>query len=375
MKNLLLSNELTQYFTNFDSAENIARGVFLWAIIAYIVAVIVCLFAVKGEKQRKVAKIVLSAVCAVLVVGIIATFLVFNGQEAKELNLLPLLYVPMIVFCVTLVASIIAIILKPNKIVKIVSGIALLLSIIAVIVCLSIYYESGASLELNWIEAENVNTLGLWLGAVGILVIIVLVAIFTDKEKGLDFDTKSLAYAGVLGGLSFALSYVRILKMPMGGSITLASMLPIMIFAYIFGTKKGIILGAVMGLLQAVQDPWILHPAQFMLDYMLAFACFGLSGCFAKLNIKYHNVKFLLGGITAGLLRFMSHFFSGAFAFGSFGLEEFNSIYLYSLVYNVSYVLPDALISIVVGVILFSSKSFTKIALAVKGVKKSNDSI
>lgn len=375
MKNLLLSNELTQYFTNFDSAENIARGVFLWAIIAYIVAVIVCLFAVKGEKQRKVAKIVLSAVCAVLVVGIIATFLVFNGQEAKELNLLPLLYVPMIVFCVTLVASIIAIILKPNKIVKIVSGIALLLSIIAVIVCLSIYYESGASLELNWIEAENVNTLGLWLGAVGILVIIVLVAIFTDKEKGLDFDTKSLAYAGVLGGLSFALSYVRILKMPMGGSITLASMLPIMIFAYIFGTKKGIILGAVMGLLQAVQDPWILHPAQFMLDYMLAFACFGLSGCFAKLNIKYHNVKFLLGGITAGLLRFMSHFFSGAFAFGSFGLEEFNSIYLYSLVYNVSYVLPDALISIVVGVILFSSKSFTKIALEVKGVKKSNESL
>ncbi len=375
MKNLLLSNELTQYFTNFDSAENIARGVFLWAIIAYIVAVIVCLFAVKGEKQRKVAKIVLSAVCAVLVVGIIATFLVFNGQEAKELNLLPLLYVPMIVFCVTLVASIIAIILKPNKIVKIVSGIALLLSIIAVIVCLSVYYESGASLELNWIEAENVNTLGLWLGAVGILVIIVLVAIFTDKEKGLDFDTKSLAYAGVLGGLSFALSYVRILKMPMGGSITLASMLPIMLYAYIFGTKKGIILGAVMGLLQAVQDPWILHPAQFMLDYMLAFACFGLSGCFAKLNIKYHNVKFLLGGITAGLLRFMSHFFSGAFAFGSFGLEEFNSIYLYSLVYNVSYVLPDALISIVVGVILFSSKSFTKIALEVKGVKKSNESL
>ncbi len=375
MKNLLLSNELTQYFTNFDSAENIARGVFLWAIIAYIVAVIVCLFAVKGEKQRKVAKIVLSAVCAVLVVGIIATFLVFNGKEAKELNLLPLLYVPMIVFCVTLVASIIAIILKPNKIVKIVSGIALLLSIIAVIVCLSIYYESGASLELNWIEAENVNTLGLWLGAVGILVIIVLVAIFTDKEKGLDFDTKSLAYAGVLGGLSFALSYVRILKMPMGGSITLASMLPIMLYAYIFGTKKGIILGAVMGLLQAVQDPWILHPAQFMLDYMLAFACFGLSGCFAKLNIKYHNVKFLLGGITAGLLRFMSHFFSGAFAFGSFGLEEFNSIYLYSLVYNVSYVLPDALISIVVGVILFSSKSFTKIALEVKGVKKSNESL
>ena len=375
MKNLLLSNELTQYFTNFDSAENIARGVFLWAIIAYIVAVIVCLFAVKGEKQRKVAKIVLSAVCAVLVVGIIATFLVFNGKEAKELNLLPLLYVPMIVFCVTLVASIIAIILKPNKIVKIVSGIALLLSIIAVIVCLSIYYESGASLELNWIEAENVNTLGLWLGAVGILVIIVSVAIFTDKEKGLDFDTKSLAYAGVLGGLSFALSYVRILKMPMGGSITLASMLPIMLYAYIFGTKKGIILGAVMGLLQAVQDPWILHPAQFMLDYMLAFACFGLSGCFAKLNIKYHNVKFLLGGITAGLLRFMSHFFSGAFAFGSFGLEEFNSIYLYSLVYNVSYVLPDALISIVVGVILFSSKSFTKIALEVKGVKKSNESL
>ncbi|MBR2384770.1 MAG: energy-coupled thiamine transporter ThiT, partial [Clostridia bacterium] len=66
--------------------------------------------------------------------------------------------------------------------------------------------------------------------------------------------------------LSFALSYIKLFEMPQGGSVTLFSMLPIMLFSYIYGMKKGLLVGVIYGLLQAVQDPYIIHPAQFLLD-------------------------------------------------------------------------------------------------------------
>lgn len=365
----LLSSKATQYIWNFTGAENIARSVFFWIVVAFVIASAICFIVLKNEKQRKKAKIAVFSIGTAICVSVIATFLAFYGKEAKELDLLPLLYAPLITFCVCLVASVVALLVRPTKIVKIVSAVVLTLSFISVVVCLSIYYQSGTSLKMNWIEAENVNTIGLWIGAVVLAVGIILTAVFTDKTKGLDFDVKSVTYAGVLGGLSLALSYVRIVKMPMGGSITLASVLPIMLYAYIFGTKKGVILGVIMGILQAIQDPWILHPAQFLLDYPLAFSAFGLTGCFAKTKIKNHSVKFLLGGILAGVVRFVSHFFAGAFAFGSFAPEGFNSIYVYSLAYNSAYVFPDTAIAVVIGTLLFLSKSFTKVAL-LSGSKK-----
>lgn len=369
----LLASKATQYVFNFDGAENTARSVFFWIVVAFIVAAAICAFVIKDEKQKKIAKITLFSLATAVCISIIATFLAFYGKEAKELDLLPLLYTPLIVFCVLLVSAVIAILVRPSKTVKIVFGVLLAASLIAVVICLSIYYESGTSLKLNWIEAENVDVVGLWIGAALLTAGIILASIFTDKTKGLDFDVKSLTYAGVLGGLSLALSYVRIVKMPMGGSITLASVLPIMLYAYIFGTKKGVILGVIMGILQAIQDPWILHPAQFLLDYPLAFASFGLTGCFAKTKIKNHSVKFLLGGILAGVVRFVSHFFAGAFAFGSFAPEGFDSIYVYSLAYNSAYVFPDTAISVAVGAVLFLSKSFTKVALTNHSKKKTEE--
>lgn len=365
----LLSSKATQYIWNFTGAENIARSVFFWIVVAFVIVSAICFIVLKDEKQRKKAKIAVFSIGTAICVSVIATFLAFYGKEAKELDLLPLLYAPLIIFCVCLVASVIALLVRPTKIIKIVSAVVLTLSFISVVVCMSIYYQSGTSLKMNWIEAENVNTIGLWIGAVLLTVGIILTAVFTDKTKGLDFDVKSLTYAGVLGGLSLALSYVRIVKMPMGGSITLASVLPIMLYAYIFGTKKGVILGVIMGILQAIQDPWILHPAQFLLDYPLAFSAFGLTGCFAKTKIKNHSVKFLLGGILAGVVRFVSHFFAGAFAFGSFAPEGFSSIYIYSLTYNSAFVFPDTAIAVVIGTLLFLSKSFTKVAL-LSGAKK-----
>lgn len=367
----LLSSSITQYIVNFDGAENIARSVSFWAIIAFIIASIATLISVKDEQKKRIAKIVLLSVGVILMVGIIITFMVLNGKEAAELQLSALLYAPLITFCVCLILSVVISLIKPKKIIKTISGIVLLLSLIAVIVCLTIYYESGASLDLNWINAEDVDTLGLWIGAGALVLIIILTAVFTDKTKGLDFDAKSLTYAGVLGGLSLALSYVKLFRAPMGGSVTLAQVLPIMLYSYIFGTKKGVILGFAIGMLQAAQDPWLLHPAQFLLDYPIAYASFGLTGCFA--NVKKINnkcVSFLLGSILACICRFSSHFMAGAFAFGSFAPDNFSSVYIYSLVYTSSYVLPDTAISIVLGCILMMSKSFAKVLSGINPDKK-----
>lgn len=367
----LLSSIITQYIVNFDGAENIARSVSFWAVITFIIASIITLILVKDAQKKRIAKIVLLSVGVILMVGIIITFMVLNAKEAAELQLSALLYAPLITFCVCLILSVVISLIKPKKIIKTISGIVLILSLIAVIVCLTVYYESGASLDLNWINAEDVDTLGLWIGAGALVLIIVLTAVFTDKTKGLDFDAKSLTYAGVLGGLSLALSYVKLFRAPMGGSITLAQVLPIMLYSYFFGTKKGVILGFAIGMLQAAQDPWLLHPAQFLLDYPIAYASFGLTGCFAKVKkINKKCISFLLGSVLACVCRFSSHFMAGAFAFGSFAPDNFSSVYIYSLVYTSSYVLPDTAISIVLGCILMMSKSFVKVLSGINPDKK-----
>ena len=83
-------------------------------------------------------------------------------------------------------------------------------------------------------------------------------AFFFNKDS--ENNAKYVTYAGVCIATSYALSFVKFLQMPQGGSITLASMLPLMLFAYKFGTKKGVLAGFVYGLLQLIQNPVIYHP-------------------------------------------------------------------------------------------------------------------
>ena len=170
--------------------------------------------------------------------------------------------------------------------------------------------------------------------------------------------------------MSFALSYVRLFKMPMGGSITFASMLPLMLFAFMFGSRKGIAAGLVYGVLQAIQDPWIIHPAQFALDYAVAFSAIGLTGCIRELGAFKNNMRaqFAVGAIVACLFRFISHYFAGVFAFGmygadfaeQYGLPLLANEYFYSFVYQCMYLIPELAIVIAAGMLVFASKNFRK---------------
>lgn len=145
------------------------------------------------------------------------------------------------------------------------------------------------------------------------------------KRKNQQFTTKMLVYGSLCLALSFVLSYIKLFSWPQGGSITPASMLPIMIFASMFGVIPGIIVGVAYGLLQLIQDPFVIHWAQLFLDYPLAFGAIGLAGLFK------HNL--VLSSLVGGFSRFVFSFISGFVFFASYAPDGMNPL-LYSLAVN-----------------------------------------
>ena len=138
------------------------------------------------------------------------------------------------------------------------------------------------------------------------------------------WTTKELSTAALCVGLSFLLSFIQLFRMPQGGSITPASMLPLLAFAYIYGFRKGFLAGLVYGLLQLMQDPVILAPIQVLLDYVLAFASVALAG------LSRHLTLGIIYGCSA---RFVCQFLSGWIFFGMYAPEGMPA-WLYSLGYS-----------------------------------------
>lgn len=171
-----------------------------------------------------------------------------------------------------------------------------------------------------------------------LVALIGLVLVLFIISKTALFNIKVLTYGALAVAIAFVLSYIRIVRFPNGGTITLASMLPIFAFAYMAGPRAGVAAGLCYGLLQAVQDPFIVAPAQFILDYPLAFSLLGISGMFRK--------NMYLGALVGAGPRLLCHFLSGVVFFEEFANGQ--NVYLYSLSYNISYMLPEVLICMAV---------------------------
>ena len=117
-------------------------------------------------------------------------------------------------------------------------------------------------------------------GAVLVLGLIMLV-IFRNRRK---WSTQMLTYGALSIALSFVLSCIRLFRMPNGGSVTPASMLPVMLFSAAFGMGPGFLAGMVYGFLQALQGGLVMMSVgQALLDYILAFTLLGLAGLAKKL--------------------------------------------------------------------------------------------
>ena len=167
------------------------------------------------------------------------------------------------------------------------------------------------------------------------------------------------AAGGMAIALSSVLSLVKLFAMPQGGSVTAASMLPILFVALAFGPAWGMGIGAVYGLLQFVIEPYSAHWASIILDYPLAFGLLGLAGFFAlpkATRLEERQILRRLGGIhwpmvivavvTGMLGRTISHVISGIVFYASYAGDQ-NPL-IYSLVYNLSYMVPEAVITLII---------------------------
>ncbi len=173
--------------------------------------------------------------------------------------------------------------------------------------------------------------------------------------------TQVLSECAVMVALAFVLSYVRIITMPMEGSVTLLSMLPIVILAVRHGVAWGLGSAFVYALLQLVQSitvgglfswgltPWALVGC-IVLDYLLPFTLLGLAGILRK-----GGTAGVLGGTAMVIgLRYVSHVVSGAVIFAIvtekvdlFGSDVvFTNPWLYSLCYNGFYLLPELILTL-----------------------------
>ena len=376
-------NEVEHYdypdvWTSF--AQESLMNVFLYAAIALVVILLAVGIFVRYKRQESLASYTRTAMA--LAVGFAVTVIVtmlslefFNMAEKGYI--FDIVLWPSVVCAIVLVLSAAAVYVaslfskKALRITGITAGSLSGAALICVIVCLIVYYASGDAEGNNGVTVTSTESLAMYLCALGLIAVIAVLAFVCGRKDKKGFDSKSISYAAVCIALSFALSYISPIHMPQGGSVTIGSLVPLMIYSYMFGTKKGVFAGFVYGLLQIIQDPWLIHPAQMLLDYPIAFAAIGLSGMFAHIKKleKLPQLQIALGGIVASVLRFAAHLFSGVFAFSYLAPDV--DAWIYSLGYNATYVFPDIAIAIVAAIIGFSCTAYMKQAPAPQdGAKK-----
>ena len=158
-------------------------------------------------------------------------------------------------------------------------------------------------------------------------------------------STKQLVFCAAAMALAFITSYIKIWNMPWGGSVTLCSMLFIVLVANWYGAGTGIFVGLAYGILQFIQEPYVLSFFQVCCDYILAFAALGVAGFFAK---KKHGL--LKGYIAAVLARGAFHALGGYLYWMDYMPENFPQSLksIYPIAYNYSYLLVEAVITIVI---------------------------
>lgn len=182
--------------------------------------------------------------------------------------------------------------------------------------------------------------------------------VFILRSKSILF----LIEVAIFTALALVLDLIPFLQFKIwaqGGSISFA-MIPIFIVAFRWGIKGGLISGFLWGILQvAVGAAYILYPLQGIIDYGFAFTALGVAGIFAKHiqeAIKEGKTRTYLFYITLGvfigsMLRFIAHYFAGVVFFES--AIEGQPVWLYSFVYNISYMFPAFIITTVCVFFLF----------------------
>lgn len=204
----------------------------------------------------------------------------------------------------------------------------------------------------------GLTTLGYALCGAATVLLFLAASIITKGSSGKKLSTKQLVYCGVAMALAFITSYFKIFNMPFGGSVTLFSMLFICLIGYWYGLKAGILTGLAYGILQFLQEPFVLSFFQVCCDYVLAFAALGLSGLFHK--SKNGLAK---GYIVGVLVRGAFHALGGYLYWMDYMPDNFpqSLTAVYPIIYNYSYLLAEGVITIIVIMLPPVSKALAQV--------------
>lgn len=171
--------------------------------------------------------------------------------------------------------------------------------------------------------------------SVAVLVILFAGVLLSGKKQ--KTNTKTTVVSALLVGLSIVLTRITIYSLPQGGSVSLFGMLPIVICAYFFGTRRAVMCGMCVGMIDLIFKPYVIHPIQLLLDYPLAFGAIGFAGLIFMAK-KDGLIPAYLFGV---LCRYICAVISGVVFFGAYAPEGFSAL-TWSLWYNVLYLAIEA---------------------------------
>ena len=174
---------------------------------------------------------------------------------------------------------------------------------------------------------------------------------------------RKLIEASLMIAIATVLSLLKLLELPYGGSVTMASMLPIVIIACRSGIGWGLASGAVYGGIQQLLGlktlsyvtSWYSILAVILLDYVLAFAAVGFAGVFRKLEKQ--NTSLALGALFGCFLRYICHVISGATVWAGLSIPT-GAALVYSLAYNATYMIPETIVLVIAAYYIGSLLDF-----------------
>lgn len=211
--------------------------------------------------------------------------------------------------------------------------------------------------EEGTVSSSFLYTPVFWSVLVAILGVAAIVLLLRRQK----WTIQMLSTGALCIALAFVLSCLTLYRMPNGGSVTPASMLPIFVFSWIYGPIPGVAAGMLDGLMQLVQGAYVIHPLQFLLDYILPFAILGLAGLFKK------DRQLPLGILVGSAARFVIHVLSGVLYFAS-AAPAGQSPLLYSLGYNASYLVPELVICLAIVAIPRMRQSLLRLKHEVQAI-------
>ena len=188
----------------------------------------------------------------------------------------------------------------------------------------------------------------------------------------------ALCQCGIFIALATILSFLPVYEMPMGGSVTLASMLPILLIGVKFGYKWGLGTSCVYMAIQLIQalikgnvfvycvsddlgKSILIVTLCALFDYVVPFGILGLSA-FAK---PKEGKKIHIGKVCATVsvlifIRFLCHFITGIVIWGQWAPDGMGK-FVYSLIYNGQYMLPELIITVAISALILSSRQIERL--------------